>query len=131
MVLVTALYAAILIIIYLYLSFNVAQTRMSKKIGLGDGEDEELKRAIRMHGNFSEYVPMILVLFIVLELNGTSDKVIHVLGSILIIARLLHVWGLSISSGESKPRFWGILLTWLVMGGSASLILMNFAGYVY
>ncbi len=131
MVLITALYAAILVVIYLYLSFNVSQTRLSKKITLGTGGDDELKRAVRMHGNFAEYVPLILILFIILELNGTSDKMIHILGTILVIARLLHLWGMSITADSSKPRFWGTLLTWLVMGGCASFILMNFAGYVY
>ena len=131
MTLITALYAASLMIIFLYLSFNVVKMRKKYEVGIGDGDNAELQRAIRVHANFNEYVPVIIILFAILELNGTSDLMIHALGTILVIGRILHAWGLSVTDGISKPRFFGVIFTWLVLAVSSALLLANFFGYIF
>ena len=55
---ITAFYASLLGICYLYLSFLVIGVRRKNQISLGDGGNEDLKRLSRAHGNFSEYVPI-------------------------------------------------------------------------
>jgi hypothetical protein len=49
-------YAALLAALYIFLSVRVIRMRVSNRIGLGDGSNPRLRRAIRVHANFSEYV---------------------------------------------------------------------------
>ncbi|MBU2919000.1 MAG: putative membrane protein YecN with MAPEG domain [Psychrosphaera sp.] len=111
----TAFYAGILGLFYVALSFRVILLRRKFQVGIGHGKERELHRAIRVHGNFSEYVPLALFLLLLLELNGGQMWVLHVLGSMLFLGRILHVMGLSKSAGTSMPRFVGGTLTFGMM----------------
>lgn len=111
----TAFYAGILGLFYVALSFRVILLRRKFQVGIGHGKERELHRAIRVHGNFSEYVPLALFLLLLLELNGGQMWVLHVLGSMLFLGRILHVMGLSKSAGTSIPRFVGGTLTFGMM----------------
>jgi len=116
---ITAIYASVLAILYVVLSFRVAQRRMKFQVGLGVGESRELERAVRIHGNFAEYVPLALVLLLVYEIGGAPGWAVHAAGAFLVIARTLHAIGLTQSSGRSAGRFAGITTTWLVILGLA------------
>lgn len=116
---ITSVYAAVLGLLLLGLSGLVVVRRQSARVGLGSGSDEPLERAIRVQGNFCEYVPLALVLLLVAEVNGVGAPQLHVAGGALLLARLLHAAGLSLRSGPSPGRFWGTLLTWLVVVGLA------------
>ena len=112
---ITAVYASVLAILYIVLSYRVAQRRMRLQVGLGTGENRELERAIRIHGNFAEYVPFALLLLALYESGGAPGWAVHVAGVALLFARMLHAVGLTQSSGRSTGRFTGILSTWLVI----------------
>ena len=103
--LLTGFYASILAILYIALTFKVIGLRRKHLVGIGDGENTELAKAIRVHGNFSEYVPIALILFAAFELNGGSAQMLHLLGGLLVTARFLHAIGLSKSIGTSWQRF--------------------------
>lgn len=96
--LVTPLFAALFGILYFLLSINVVRHRFSKQVSLGDGDDKYVERAIRIHANFIEYVPLILVLFYFYEIMTLSGSLVFVLGSSLLLARICHVVGMI------KPR---------------------------
>lgn len=117
---ITAMYASLLAILYIVLSYRVAQRRMRFQVGLGTGQNTELERAIRIHGNFAEYVPFVLLLLAFFEAGGGPSWAVHVAGAGLLVARGLHALGLTASSGRSPGRFSGALLTWLVMVGLAA-----------
>ena len=51
------------------MSIAVGLRRVQTGITLLHGEDEELLRRMRAHGNFIEYVPMILLLMALIELS--------------------------------------------------------------
>lgn len=116
---VTAFYASILALLFLFLAGRVVMLRRTHKVGQGSGDSRELGLAIRTHANFSEYVPLALVLILLLELGGLPRVMLHVFGIVLIIGRLLHAFGLSRHAGISIGRFWGTFLTWLVMAFAA------------
>jgi uncharacterized membrane protein YecN with MAPEG domain len=80
-------------------------------IGLGTGGDAELEKAIRGHGNFTEYAPIGLIVLTSAELSGAAGGWVHAIGILLIGGRLLHAWGLSQSRGKSFGRSSGIVLT--------------------
>ena len=67
---VTAIYAGVLAILVIYLSFRVAMMRRAGGIGIGDGGNSSLSKAIRVQGNAVEYVPLALVLLRTRAHNG-------------------------------------------------------------
>jgi uncharacterized membrane protein YecN with MAPEG domain len=111
---VTPLYAGLLAIIFFVLSLRVVQMR-GTGISLGDGGNPQMLRRIRGHANFAEYVPLILVMMAALELSRFSLYLLHGLGIVLVLARLLHGYALSFTEKFKFGRFWGTLLTYLVM----------------
>ena len=113
----TALYAGALAVVFVYLSNRVAQMRLRTGAGLGHGEsdDDPLRRAVRVHGNFAEYVPFALVVIALAELSGAHWLAVHALGLGLVTGRLLHARGLSAKAGRSFGRFWGTALTFAVL----------------
>lgn len=110
-----ALYTGILGIILLVLSFKVVKQRQKYEIAIGDGDQEDLIRAMRVQGNFVEYVPLALLLLATSQLALDCILLTHIAGISLVIARILHAYGLGKTSGVSKGRFVGIILTWLVI----------------
>ena len=110
---VTGFYAGLLGLWYLVLSFRVIQKR--RHISLGDGGDPDMVRRIRGHANFSEYVPLALILMAILETGGTRLWIIHGLGIALVVARLLHGIALSFAQKWFLGRFGGTVLTFLVI----------------
>lgn len=112
---VTALYAALCGLIVIVLAWFVVRERRGKRVGIGAGGEVSLERAIRAHGNFTEYVPLALILMLVAELGGSAALWLHANGVALVVARVLHAWGLSHATGVSFGRFWGTALTWLVI----------------
>jgi uncharacterized protein len=109
---ITALYAGLLGVLYLVLAGRVVAERRRAKVGLGTGGDAALERAVRVHGNFAEYVPVFLLLLLVAELNGAAMLLLHALGAAFVLARIGHAQGLSRRSGVSRGRFMGTLVSW-------------------
>src|SRR5258706_7209891 len=111
---VTPIYAGILAILFFVLSLRVIALR-GHGASLGDGGDPKLLRRIRAHGNFIEYVPLILIMMGMLELSRYSVYLLHALGITLVVARLLHGYALSFTERFKFGLFWGTALTFLVM----------------
>lgn len=112
---ITSLYAGLLGLWYLVLSLRVVRWR-TNGISLGDGGDKSLFRAIRGHGNFAEYVPLLLVMLGVLELGGHLPAwLLHLLGLTLLASRLLHGYALSFTAEFRFGRFYGALLTFTLL----------------
>jgi uncharacterized membrane protein YecN with MAPEG domain len=119
-VFVTPLYAGLLALWFLVLSWRVIKRRQSG-IYLGDGGDPALLRVIRGHANFAEYVPLALLMMGMLEVTRFSIYVLHALGIVLVVARLLHGYALSFTPHSSFGRFWGASLTFVVLAVEAVL----------
>lgn len=123
---VTPLYAGLLALIYVGLSIYVIRARRAKLIGLGTGDDPEMLTRTRIHGNFAEYVPMALLLLLVLELCGAEPVMLHLWGILLVTGRLSHAYGLSVSSGATLYRVFGMVSVFfvLVSGGLRAILLV-------
>lgn len=117
----TAFYAGMLAVFYVALSFRIIKLRLVHKVGIGHGESNTLHRAIRVHANFAEYVPLALLLLAFLELNKAEIWVLNILGTALLIGRLFHAMGLGKSAGTSIARTIGGILTYLMMLAAALL----------
>lgn len=112
---ITPLYAALLALFFLYLSFCVIRLRRTVLVGVGDGGDERLQRAIRVHGNFAEYVPFALLLIGMAELNGLGSVWVHLMGAVLLIGRALHAYGVSNPREDLRIRIAGMVMTFTVL----------------
>lgn len=112
---ITLLFASLQALLLLALLVPISHHRYSQRIGLGDGGDALLARKIRVHGNFIENVPLALLLMALLELGGLPPPWLWAFGGVLLLARIMHAAGLSRTSGKSFGRFYGTVLTWLVL----------------
>ena len=110
---VTMTYGSILAIIFVALSLNVGLRRGTEKIPFGPGDNDELLTKMRAQQNFAEYVPLALLLLAGLEANGADTTMLRVLGGSLVVARVLHAWGLI--AGQIIGRGIGTLATMLVL----------------
>ena len=86
----TIIFAALFGILHVIFTLRVGGYRFRSKISLGDGGDKELRNRIRAHGNFTENVPIALLLLLLNELNGVAESTLVILGSVLLVSRLLH-----------------------------------------
>lgn len=110
-----ALYTGVLILMGIVLQWRVIGYRRTKKIGLGDGQDKELARAIRVHGNFAENVPFVLAGLIMLALIGAPAIVIHGVGLLALVGRMAHAFGLTQTAGSSVGRVAGMIMTFTAL----------------
>jgi uncharacterized membrane protein YecN with MAPEG domain len=121
---VTAVYAALLGLLAVALSTYVMANRRRAGISLGEGGDAGLQRAIRVFGNFTEYVPTALILIGLLEACGGARLWLHILGAALLTGRVAHAVGLASNAGASAGRNIGVLLTNLTLIGAAVALLV-------
>ena len=124
----TALYAALLALMFVVLSIKVIGKRRQFQVGIGTNGEALLERAVRVHANFAEYVPFALLLMFLAEYSGLAPLYLHILGITLLVGRLSHAWGVRQLKEPLKFRVFGMLLTFSVLLLSAVAILLLYAG---
>jgi uncharacterized membrane protein YecN with MAPEG domain len=123
---ITAGYLAVLALIYAALAMRVVQLRRRNRAGFGDADNAQLRSAIRAHAHFAEYVPIIALMAAMLEISGLPATSVHGLMGSLLVARLLHPFGMYAKPGTLQfrvGRIWGMTITMIVMIACAMLIL--------
>lgn len=118
---ITAVFAGLLALMLVGVSVRVTVLRAKKKINLFDGGDPTLGRAIRVQGNFIEYVPMALAMMGLVEWMGVKPWVVYLLGIALVAARVSHALG--IYSSVFPARVIGTSTTWIVLAAGGLLVL--------
>lgn len=127
MVTITPIYAVLLSIIFLVLSARVIVARRTLKIAYGSGDDRDTEAAIRAQSNWSEYVPICLILLLLAELQGVAGLWLHLSGAILLVGRVLHGYGMGFNRKFFQGRVYGTALT---LSALILLILINIFGYL-
>lgn len=119
-------YASLAAFLVVWLSLNVIKIRHAKQISLGDGGDPDLTKAIAAQTNAIEYLPMAILLLLVLEYNGAPLIVVHALGLLLLVGRLVHAK--AILTNNLKTRVLGMQITiWiLIVLASANLLFVPY-----
>jgi len=123
---ITSMYAGLLGIMFIIITLRIVVCRNKKKISLGDGEDRELGKLIRGHGNFIETVPLALVLLLMLELQGAAPTTLHVLGIVFLAGRVLHYLRLTSILKNMWFRVAGMVMTLLVILYASIRLLIGF-----
>ncbi len=122
---ITLIYAGLLGLLFLLLSFWVVKRRAQFRVMIGEGEAPEMLAAIRAHGNFAEYVPLTLLLMALCELAGVGSLWLHLGGVLLLLGRILHAIGIQIPRAPNMPRLFGTLFFWLSLGIFSVLALVQ------
>jgi uncharacterized protein len=104
---ITSLYALPLTVIFFALWINVTSNRSKLSQSIGDGGNVDLHERIRKHGNFVEWVPMVMLLMLLAEARGTSTMWLHAAGALLTLGRLLHPFGLKANNPVHPLRIAG------------------------
>ena len=108
---ITAFYTGILAFLQIALTLQVVRRRWKYRVGFGDGGEGDLLRHIRIHGNFTETVPLSLLILLLLELGGAPVWVVHALGVGVVSGRLAHIYGMIRGKGVGIWRRVGMVIT--------------------
>lgn len=111
---IVGVYIGINLLINLFLAYRVSANRVRSNVMTGTGDDTALYNANRAHVTNVEYTPIVLIGLVALHLLPGSVYVIHAVGLLLTIGRILHAIGLTTAAGKSTPpRLIGTVMTWL------------------
>jgi uncharacterized protein len=118
-------YAALLAVLFVYLSIRVINIRRDVRVGIGSSGNASLARAMRVQANFAEYVPIALLLLMMLELKSLMPLMLHGLGAALLTGRAVHAYGVSQEPENLRFRITGMMLTFAVILLAAVLLLWS------
>lgn len=105
------LVTAILLFIFITLSFNAAFTRRKSGLAVGEGDNETLLRAVRAHGNFTEFTPMFLISLFLIDHISKNCEYVLVIGSGFILGRIFHALSMFLKKGLLRVA--GMMLTFI------------------
>lgn len=116
----TLFFAAAAALVNLWLAVRIGRLRTTQKISHGDGGNPLLARRMRAHLNFAESAPVVLILFLALELSGARPLILVISAVVFILARIAH--GIGMDAPTAGPaRGAGI--------GGSMLVTLFLAGY--
>ncbi len=120
------MYAALLGLLFFYLSMRTIGLRRKLQIGIGSKENDEMLRGMRVHSNFAEYVPISLLLIYFVEIQGGHQLLIHGLGILLLVGRSVHAYGVSQMNEKFVFRVSGMVMTFTTILAASCILLFNF-----
>jgi uncharacterized protein len=115
---ITALYAALLGLFFTVLTLRVLALRgvtPLKWLAFNNFGAQTLERAVRAHGNFNEYVPMVLLMMYFAEAAELSPLRVHITGGLLLLGRVMHGICFGFMKFNMPLRFGGMVLTLLAL----------------
>ena len=118
----TSIFGSLFTLFYLFLSFRIGYFRGSPVMKLIFKMGEEipeikLQRNVRAHGNFSEYVPIFLVLLLIIETLGQSSfDYLLTICLIFSYGRLAHAICFAFYDSNPFLRISGMLCTYFGLG---------------
>lgn len=123
---VTPIYAAVLGLVFTALSFRTLLLRRKIKIGIGYGDQPVLIRAISVHANSAEYVPLALRLIFFLQARTQTILLVHILCVPLLLGRVIHAYGVSQINENYTFRTIGMVLTLGVIISTSLRLMVSF-----
>jgi len=86
-------------------------------------------RAMRVHSNFAEYVPLSLILIYFVETRGVHPLCVHLLGLGLLAGRASHAFGVSQAKENYRFRVFGRAMTLTTIILSSVYLLVAYVAY--
>ena len=122
---IVPLYAGLLALVFVGLSAFVIRQRGRAKVAIGAGGDALLERAMRVHANFAEYVPLAVVLLALMELQRAPAWLLHGLGLVLLLGRVAHAYGVSQEKENFRFRVSGMMATFATLVTAALYLIWH------
>ena len=119
----TGVYAALLSLMQIVLAVRVIRQRFRSQTDIHDPPTAETARVIGAHTNFTEYVPIALILLALAELMPRGPFLVHLMGGSLLLARLAHAY--SMYTNYLPARAAGVLGTFCVIATGALIQLLR------
>lgn len=107
---ITAFTAALLALISIKLTLDIITLRRSEHVIIGDGGQDRLAQAIRLHGNFIEQVPIALIVLALAEMLGAWWPLVLMASVCLVAGRLVHMRTFKDGQHNLKLRTLGMQL---------------------
>ena len=127
----TSLFASLFTIFYLFLSFRIGYLRGSPVMKLIFTMDKKvpamkLDRNVRAHGNFSEYVPLFLILLYSFEsINLISFNYLLIICLVFSYGRVAHAICFAFYDHNPFLRISGMVSTYLGLALLSILLLLS------
>jgi uncharacterized membrane protein YecN with MAPEG domain len=121
------LYSSLLALLFVGMSIRTLRMRRKLRIAIGDAENPAMLRAMRVHANFAEYVPLSLLLLYFVEASRANVWFVHALGASLLLGRVAHAYGVSQTKENYRYRVIGMALTLTPLVAMAVRLLFVFA----
>ena len=124
----TTIFASLFTFFYIFLSFRVGYFRGSPVMRFIFKMDDKINenklvRKVRSHGNFSEYIPLFLILLLILEIkNETPFLYLLITCLIFLYGRIAHAICFSFYEFNPFLRISGMLFTYLGLAMLSFLI---------
>jgi uncharacterized membrane protein YecN with MAPEG domain len=118
----TALYIVLNAAIMVALAANVIRMRYRTRTRFGDSGNLQMMRAVRAHGNNTEYVPIALILLLLAHHLGGGLPLIHAIGLPLTVGRILHGLGFLLRGQETPTSHSYLRMAGMIMTFFAILI---------
>ena len=118
--------SGILTVLYALLSVNVSVTRLRKRKDATITE-AQLTKAVRAHGNASEYIPLFIAAFLFLSM-GETNEILSAVAVVATASRFSHAAGMFriANVNERHPlRYYGALGTYICLFAVAIAILLR------
>jgi len=80
---IVPIYAALLALLFVGLSVRTLRLRRALRIAVGDAGNPVMLRAMRVHANFAEYVPVTVLVLYFAESAGAAPLLVHALRACL------------------------------------------------
>lgn len=125
MLVATPIYAGLAGLMLIFLSAYTIRARAIHSVSVGDGANKVVQKAMRLHANFVEYMPLSLLLLGLAEWQGYSVFIIHLFGIALLSGRILHFFGMGATPQIPKLRVGGMMLTLISIGVLSLAVLLQ------
>jgi uncharacterized protein len=123
---ILVLCSGLLALLYAAMSLNVSLTRVRKRKDPSMTE-AQLTKAIRAHGNASEYIPLFIASFLFLSTSGSSPA-LNAIAVLATVSRFSHAAGMfrRVNASERHPLiYYGALGTYACLFAVAIAILLR------
>lgn len=104
---ITTLTAIATAVLFFAFWMNIAKYRGENSISLGDGGRPELLEKIRVHGNFIEWTPFVLILMGLSEMQGGNVWLLSIAGAAFVVGRVVHPRGVCHDNAAHPARYIG------------------------
>ena len=132
---VSAMLGAFLLFLQQLLMLSVGFHRTKVKVGIGLGNDADLERKVRRHGNLAENAGIFLAVLTLMELSDLASAEVFWFAIIFAVARTLHAVGFMHQDGshanlDGNKLFLAARVVGATLTGWTGLVAGGYFGYL-